>query len=293
MDTNDDAVPSTARLNFGQKVEQDTKAEVQAEEAQQEAMTAEAEEQPEATVEAVSDAPVVEAEAQTETSDAEPVDAPEAPVEEAYQIAETEGLVDPVNTAAAHEAYRETETEDTVVEAEPDTEDGNVADPFSGEASEPVSDGMEAGVDAVASTEAMEDTTLSAEDTSVIEAAEAIDEAEAINETREALAVQAESEGKSVEELVAERDRIDAEVKAKQNALKASVIDQIKTVVNTYDISTEELVEALGGLKSKRKGIKAKPKYKDPATGVIWSGRGKEPAWIKGQDRSKFLIPEA
>ena len=189
MDTNDEAVPSTARLNFGQKVEQDTKAEVQAEEAQQEAMTAEAEEQPEATVEAVSDAPVVETEAQTETSDAEPVDAPEAPVEEAYQIAE--------------------------------------------------------------------------------------------------------SEGKSVEELVAERDRIDAEVKAKQNALKASVIDQIKTVVNTYDISTEELVEALGGLKSKRKGIKAKPKYKDPATGVIWSGRGKEPAWIKGQDRSKFLIPEA
>lgn len=285
MDTNDEAVPSTARLNFGQKVEQDTKAEVQAEEAQQEAMTAEAEEQPEATVEAVSDAPVVEAEAQTETSDAEPVDAPEAPVE-MHQIGDTEGLVDPVNMAAAHEAYRETE-------AEPDTEDGNTADPFSGKAPEPVSDGTEAGVDVVASTEAMEDTTLSAEDTSVIEAAEAIDEAEAINETREALAVQAENEGKSVEELVAERDRIDAEVKAKQNALKASVIDQIKTVVNTYDISTEELVEALGGLKSKRKGIKAKPKYKDPATGVIWSGRGKEPAWIKGQDRSKFLIPEA
>lgn len=292
MDTNDEAVPSTARLNFSQKVEQDTKAEVQAEEAQQEAMTAEAEEQPEATVEAVSDAPVVEAEAQTETSDAEPVDAPEAPVE-MHQIGETEGLVDPVNTTAAHEAYRETEVEDTAVEAEPDTEDGNVADPFSEEASEPVSSGTEAGVDVVASTEAMEDTTLSAEDTSVIEAAEAIDEAEAINETREALAVQAENEGKSVEELVAERDRIDAEVKAKQNALKASVIDQIKTVVNTYDISTEELVEALGGLKSKRKGIKAKPKYKDPATGVIWSGRGKEPAWIKGQDRSKFLIPEA
>lgn len=292
MDTNDEAVPSTARLNFGQKVEQDTKAEVQAEEAQQEAMTAEAEEQPEATVEAVSDAPVVEAEAQTETSDAEPVDAPEAPVE-MHQIGETEGLVDPVNTTAAHEAYRETEVEDTAIEAEPDTEDGNTADPFSEEAPEPVSDGTEAGVDAVASTEVMEDTTLSAEDISVIEAAEAIDEAEAINETREALAVQAENEGKSVEELVAERDRIDAEVKAKQNALKASVIDQIKTVVSTYDISTEELVEALGGLKSKRKGIKAKPKYKDPATGVIWSGRGKEPAWIKGQDRSKFLIPEA
>ena len=272
MDTNDEAVPSTARLNFSQKVEQDTKAEVQAEEAQQEAMTAEAEEQPEATVEAVSDAPVVEAEAQTETSEAELVDAPEAPVE-AGQIAETEGLVDPMNTAAAHEAYRETEVEDTAVEAEPDTEDGNTADPFSEAASEPVSDGTTIGQVA---------------DAGVVD--ETINEAEAVDETREALAVQAESEDKSVEELVAERDRIDAEVKAKQNALKTSVIEQIKTVVNTYDITTEELVEALGGLKSKRKGIKAKPKYKDPATGVIWSGRGKEPAWIKGKDRDQFLI---
>ena len=251
MDTNEQAAP-TARLNFGQRVAgpapvENTQTEAeQAEEAQQEAMNADVEAQPKATVE-------VEAEAETETSNADPVDAPEAPVE--------------------------TETEPT---------------PF------------EDGGDAVASTEITKDT---------IPSADVQDEAEAINETMNELRVEPPAEpvevnepveqepveavmaspsgsSKSVEELTAERERLDAEIKEKQNAEKASVIAQIKTVVETYSITVEELVEALGGLKSKRKGIKAKPKYKDPATGVIWSGRGKEPAWIKGKNRDQFLIAE-
>jgi DNA-binding protein H-NS len=44
-------------------------------------------------------------------------------------------------------------------------------------------------------------------------------------------------------------------------------------------------------MKFKRKGTKAKAKYRDPATGTTWSGRGKEPHWIKGaSDRTPFEI---
>ena len=107
----------------------------------------------------------------------------------------------------------------------------------------------------------------------------------------EAPAATSGKDTKSVEELQAEREKLDAEIKAKQDAQKASVIAQIKTVVDTYSIPVDELVEALGGLKSKRKGIKAKQKFRDPASGATWSGRGKEPAWIKGQNRDDFLIP--
>ena len=280
MDTNEQAAP-TARLNFGQRVAdpapvENTQTEAeQAEEAQQEAMTAEAEAQPEATVE-------VEAEAQTETSDADPVDAPEAPVAD-----ESDAV----------------EVDETTVENLP-TE----------ELPEPAAQQVEQVVE--------QDTSVVAAETVGEVSGEPIDEAEAVNETMdelrvdtpaepveadepnaaamgEALAEQEAAEeapapstgsGKSVEELTAEREKLDAEIKAKQDAEKASVIAQIKTVVETYSIPVEELVEALGGLKSKRKGVKAKPKYKDPATGVIWSGRGKEPAWIKGKDRDQFLI---
>jgi DNA-binding protein H-NS len=35
---------------------------------------------------------------------------------------------------------------------------------------------------------------------------------------------------------------------------------------------------------------KVAPKFRDPATGQTWTGRGKAPKWIEGQDRAKFLI---
>jgi DNA-binding protein H-NS len=37
-------------------------------------------------------------------------------------------------------------------------------------------------------------------------------------------------------------------------------------------------------------GNKVAAKYRDPATGQTWTGRGKAPKWIDGQDRAKYLI---
>ena len=241
MDANDAAVPSTARLNFGQKVA-DTlpihtpDAEVPIA-AQDEAMSAEAETEPTKTTEAFKGY-ADDAEVSTQ-------------VEEVAAVAEPEEIApsEPEEAAGEPEAEDVTETEEAP-EAEP-VEETEAAAP---EDAEQIDTDPDVGIEAPAAT--------SGEDT------------------------------KSVEELQAEREKLDAEIKAKQDAQKASVIAQIKTVVDTYSIPVDELVEALGGLKSKRKGIKAKQKFRDPASGATWSGRGKEPAWIKGQNRNDFLIPE-
>ncbi|MBD9530673.1 H-NS histone family protein [Comamonas sp. CMM01] len=34
-------------------------------------------------------------------------------------------------------------------------------------------------------------------------------------------------------------------------------------------------------------------KYRNPETGDTWTGRGKEPVWIRGQDREAYLITPA
>ena len=241
MDANDDAVPSTARLNFGQKVA-DTQpvhtpdAEVPIA-AQDEAMSAEAETEPTKTTEAFKGY-ADDAEVSTQVEEV-------AAVAEPKEIAPSE----PEQAAGEPEAEDVTETEEAS-EAEP-VEETEAAAP---EDAEQIDTDPDVGIEAPAAT--------SGED------------------------------AKSVEELQAEREKLDAEIKAKQDAQKASVIAQIKTVVDTYSIPVDELVEALGGLKSKRKGIKAKQKFRDPASGATWSGRGKEPAWIKGQNRDDFLIPE-
>lgn len=108
-----------------------------------------------------------------------------------------------------------------------------------------------------------------------------------------AMNVAVSADGKSVEELAAEREALDKQIAEKQNAQKAVVINQIINVANTYGVTVNEIVDAMGGLVSKRKGSKAKPKYRDPSTGAVWSGRGKSPLWIKDvPDRTKFLITD-
>ena len=45
---------------------------------------------------------------------------------------------------------------------------------------------------------------------------------------------------------------------------------------------------------SAKRGRKASgsvaPKFKDPISGATWTGRGKAPKWIEGQDRSQFIF---
>ena len=97
---------------------------------------------------------------------------------------------------------------------------------------------------------------------------------------------------KSMNELTAQKEAIENKIKAKQEAEKNAVIDQIKHVLESYKISLEDLVTAMGGLKIKRTNAKAKPKYRNSTTGAVWSGRGKPPLWIKGQNYATFLIAE-
>lgn len=96
---------------------------------------------------------------------------------------------------------------------------------------------------------------------------------------------------KSVADLVAEREALDAQIEAQKVAEKRAVMVQMKNVQETYGISLEEYVEHCGGLKIKRKGVKAKPKYRDPATGAIWTGRGKPPVWLRDKNFEDYLIP--
>ncbi len=96
----------------------------------------------------------------------------------------------------------------------------------------------------------------------------------------------------SVEELKLHQEEIQRKLLEKEQAEKKGVIKQITDVVHTYGITIEELIEALGGHKPKRKGVKAEIKFRDPETGDTWSGRGKEPTWMKGRKREQFLIKD-
>lgn len=92
----------------------------------------------------------------------------------------------------------------------------------------------------------------------------------------------------SYKELLAQREALEAQIKqARQNETKAA-IEQVRALMAEFGLTPADVFP--GKAKRGNAGVKVAPKYRDPATGATWTGRGKPPKWIQGADRSKFAI---
>lgn len=116
-----------------------------------------------------------------------------------------------------------------------------------------------------------------------------LDEITATDDAAREAAAAAEDEVESIADLEAKELDIKAQIESRKEAEKQHVCGEIVKVMSQYTVDIDYLA-AFMGVKYKRKGSKAKPKYRDPMTGKTWSGRGKTPVWIRGKDFSKFLI---
>lgn len=87
-------------------------------------------------------------------------------------------------------------------------------------------------------------------------------------------------------ELVAQRDQLDAQIEKARATERAKVIAEVREKIATFDLTARDL-----GIPVRRRN-KPKPEamFQDPRSGDTWSGRGREPGWIKGKDRNRFLI---
>lgn len=94
----------------------------------------------------------------------------------------------------------------------------------------------------------------------------------------------------------AELDKLDQDIEAARNVELDAVITQIKTLISTYKIDLKKLFPERfpdkAPRKSYNKGVKAIPRFRDPSTGVTWSGRGKSPRWFDKANPDHFRIPE-
>ncbi|WP_173120034.1 H-NS family nucleoid-associated regulatory protein [Pseudaquabacterium terrae] len=102
-------------------------------------------------------------------------------------------------------------------------------------------------------------------------------------------------------DLTAEISRLQAQAEKLRNAEKSGVIARIREAISLYGITPADLGLSKSGKTAAVSIEAAKPapqfgvaKYRDPATGKTWTGRGKPPAWIAGKkDRTAFLISAA
>lgn len=87
--------------------------------------------------------------------------------------------------------------------------------------------------------------------------------------------------------LLQQKAELDARIAEVMKTEKAGAVTEIRTLVQQYQLTEQDVFPTRG---AKPKGSVGEPKYRDPATGSTWTGRGKPPNWIAGKDRNEFVI---
>ncbi len=95
----------------------------------------------------------------------------------------------------------------------------------------------------------------------------------------------------SSQELVSLRESINKEIDSRKQKDTKEAKRKIAELAREYGLSVEEILAG----KEPRATSKVEPKYRDPATGKTWTGRGIHPAWLKaqleaGKSVEEFLI---
>jgi DNA-binding protein H-NS len=88
-----------------------------------------------------------------------------------------------------------------------------------------------------------------------------------------------------IADLQAQAEQVKAEEKAQSIAMARAMI--LSYGITARDLGLDKAPKAKTGPKA---GNKIAAKYRDPASGATWSGRGKTPKWINGADRSQYAI---
>jgi DNA-binding protein H-NS len=97
-------------------------------------------------------------------------------------------------------------------------------------------------------------------------------------------------------DLMAQKAALEKKIAEAQTQERAAAITQIKGLMAQYGLSLADLGGKSAPAKAgPRKGSKVAVKYRDPASGNAWSGRGLKPKWLQaalaqGRKLSDFAV---
>ena len=93
----------------------------------------------------------------------------------------------------------------------------------------------------------------------------------------------------SLQELLAQRAALDAQISETTDRQRADAIAQVKTLMADFGLTTADLSSRTPKV---AKVSKVAVKYRNQATGETWSGRGLQPKWLKAAINAGAKIEE-
>ena len=91
-------------------------------------------------------------------------------------------------------------------------------------------------------------------------------------------------------ELLKQQEALALQVEEARKREISDAVSQVRQMVSEFGLTERDVFPSGRKSGGTRTGGKVVPKFRDPATGQTWTGRGKAPKWIDGKDRSKYLI---
>jgi DNA-binding protein H-NS len=93
-----------------------------------------------------------------------------------------------------------------------------------------------------------------------------------------------------LEKLLAEREALEKAIQEARQEGAQEAVATIRGLVAQFNLTPKDIFPTRGGKKAGGGKSTVAPKYRNPETGDTWTGRGKAPKWIQGQDRAQFAI---
>lgn len=88
--------------------------------------------------------------------------------------------------------------------------------------------------------------------------------------------------------LLAQRAELDKKIETERAAARATALATVRELCAEHGITAADLAPSASKSKPPRASVPAK--YRNPETGDTWTGRGKEPVWIRGLAREDYRI---
>lgn len=86
----------------------------------------------------------------------------------------------------------------------------------------------------------------------------------------------------TLEELIQQREALDAMIAQTKEEELSGVLSQVRALITAYGLTQEQVFA--------KDRAKVPAKYRNPETGVTWSGRGIAPAWFDKTRSEDFRI---
>lgn len=94
----------------------------------------------------------------------------------------------------------------------------------------------------------------------------------------------------SYQELLKQRAALDLQIQRARESEVADAVARVRQTIAEFGLTVTDVFPSGRRARTGAPASKVAPKYRNPATGQTWTGRGKPPRWIQDQDRTQFAI---